>query len=763
MSQIKYIKLSKLNSSEPLSLYLLVAEAPLVEYCLNQRTMSASDSDSSDGGLAEFDAHDHDHEAVEEVNENPVDQPTPSNGGSSHSAGELLNRPEITKVMNSDIAINALLTRLKQSILVCEEFGKYIRKKTLFETDHTQELSKQYKHFFQAVGSSTPSLTRKIHDIIAFDGKMAQVKESYLKALTTMHNEINALLLTMTRMRKRVKENSRRLEKEVSDSIHMAEKAQGRYNSLCQDWDKVRMTDPTKTKLTLRGSKTTKEQEEELLRKIDAQDLDYKQKVDHSTALRNSFMKKERPKIVAELKHLILEIDTAMTIQLQKYTIWTENLILNTGVTVTPFDDSSNKSMKAIAASVANEKDLYNYLNKYNQKSSLLVNKNLIPVNYKKHPSMVKQNPGQTSQKPKFAVDPSRNSIPKRMISTHNETPFTASNNFSSGNGSPISLNKPEASTELQSNAQNNQNVHSNGSSSNKPYPSVTTSQQQASEGGKLGSANGTNLASQGPGEFEANGDNGIRTNDPSFLSLDPGKAAARLPSMITSSSLATGDTDRPISHVQTNTTMPPGVQNNFKTFGVPLEVLLEYEQDMVPAVVRQCIYVVDQYGLKLEGIYRKSANVLDIAKLKEDIDKDPSNVSMILPPKNYSDTDIYLVGSLLKAFFASLPDSLLPRSISSEISMCIGLEDAQTKKNYMHGLIYKLPDAQYWTLRALLFHLKRVIAMEDENRMNIKSLCIIWGPTVIPPNENDANDVNSQIAAMEVLIDVADQAFEPE
>ena len=340
----------------------------------------------------------------------------------------LLERPEIKKVMDSDVAINALLTRLKQSLLTCEEFTKFIRKKYIYEEEHTEELSKQYKHFFNTVTpSSNSSLKKMIHEVLTFDGKLGSVKESYVKALQKMYDELSALLLTMTKMRKSVKEHSRRLEKDVSEAIHTAEKAQNRYNSLCQDWDKLRMTDPTKTKLTLRGSKTTREQEEELLRKIDSADLDYKQRVDHSTSLRNTFITRERPKIVAQLKDLILEIDTAMTIQLQKYTIWTENLILNSGVTISPLD--SNKSMKVVASSVKNEKDLYDFLNKYNhtgKNNSLLINKNLIPVSYKKYPSMNKGKNGNSNKNPpKFAVDPSRNSIPKRIISTHNDSPFS--------------------------------------------------------------------------------------------------------------------------------------------------------------------------------------------------------------------------------------------------------------------------------------------------------------------------------------------------
>lgn len=135
----------------------------------------------------------------------------------------------------------------------------------------------------------------------------------------------------------------------------------------------------------------------------------------------------------------------------------------------------------------------------------------------------------------------------------------------------------------------------------------------------------------------------------------------------------------------------------------------------------------------------------------------------MILPSKNYTDSDIYLVGSLLKTFFANLPDTLLPREMTDEIKTCLSIDDPTTRRNYMHGIIYKLPDGQYWTIRALIFHLKRVLEHEAQNRMGLKALCIIWGPTIISPNNEDLNDVNYQISAMRLLFDVADQAFEPE
>lgn len=710
-------------------------------------------------------------------------EPKPENPGASSSSGsELLQREEVKKVLSSDIAINALLSRLKSSLLTCEEFTKFVRKKYLYEEEHAQEMTKTTKHFFQQSGHS--GLSRSIHQLLEFDNKLSQVKVSYVRALQKIYDELTALLLTVTKTRKSVKERSRRLEKDVSDAIHSAEKAKSRYISLCQDWEKLRLADPTKTKLTLRGSKTTKEQEEDLQRKIDNADIEYKQKVDHSNSLRNTFLSRERPQIVSELTDLILEMDTAMSIQLQKYTIWTENMILNSGVSINPVDGNS-KSMRNAATSMNNELDLYNSLNKYNtSKSASMVNKNLIPVEYKKHPSMAKSYTssamggsstfGKISGPSNFVVNTSKNSLPKRVMSTQNESPFVASS-ASTGLGGTVSPqnHNVQPSSASSGHSQMSSNGNSITPSSSRPLKSMVdiAIPSSAPATGYGSNTNGSSGPAPNSAPSQVNNSNGSRNgisngigNDSNqdFPTLDPG-ANARQTSIAHSIATTTDTMNRPTSTVQTIGSLPPGTTKDFKTFGMPLENLLDYDQDLVPAIVRQCIYVVDKYGLDLEGIYRKSANVLDVSRLKSEIDKDPSNIFMILPSKNYTDSDIYLVGSLLKTFFANLPDTLLPREMTDEIKTCLSIDDPTTRRNYMHGIIYKLPDGQYWTIRALIFHLKRVLEHEAQNRMGLKALCIIWGPTIISPNNEDLNDVNYQISAMRLLFDVADQAFEPE
>ena len=67
---------------------------------------------------------------------------------SCEEAIDLLDTPQIKEVMNSDVSVNVLLTRMKQSLLICEELTKFIRKKYIMEEDHTQQLAKTFKHFF---------------------------------------------------------------------------------------------------------------------------------------------------------------------------------------------------------------------------------------------------------------------------------------------------------------------------------------------------------------------------------------------------------------------------------------------------------------------------------------------------------------------------------------------------------------------------------------------------------------------------------------
>lgn len=702
-----------------------------------------------------------------------------NNGGNQNiSSAGILERPEINKFLNeSDIATNTLLTKFKTSIIICEEFSKIIKRKYSLESNYNDEFIKSSKNYFTGQdGNSSFSATLNacIKDVLKYDNKLIQVKQSYIKALVKMYDELSALLLTMTKLRKQTKEKIKKLEKDVSDSIHQAEKAKNKYDSLCQDYTKLKKGDPTKTKLTIRGSKTLPEQEEDLRKKIDMADLDYKQKVDLSTTLRNKFLSIERPQIVKNLKDMILEMDVALSIQIQKYAIWNENYFLNSGIVICPLNDME-KSMKTTTNSINVEYDLYNYLNKYvlNKNKSSMVNKNLIPVQYKKSPYIggSKNTPntsaGSAISNPvsgSFVYNSGVGGIPD----TNSITATPSNNNFSIApmkNTNPF-VKKHQQSSQMQS--PNLNSFHQGNATSNSEAETINNPR-----GGSV---------------------NSYKTLDPVGSPSIPQQSATPAPPSSIIESIVHTEAD---SKNAANMNGENGeLAASFKTFGISLSQLILLEQDsLLPKFVKQCIHVIDKYGLDIEGIYRKSSNVLELQKYIKLINQDPSNYALLLPPRSSEnghgvEEHVILVSNLLKHFFKNLPVKFISSSFLSEFQTYIAIpsnseSNIVMKRNYMHGIVYKLKDEQYWVLRALLFHFKRILDNSNVNRMSLKAMCIIWGPILISsPSGDDLNsnqnefgdsnlsldnsneymkDVQFQIKVMEGLFDVAEQAFEPE
>ncbi|CCE79723.1 Piso0_001808 [Millerozyma farinosa CBS 7064] len=311
---------------------------------------------------------------------------------SESESAKLLEEDRIKSFLNSDASLEVLLTRLKQSILTAEEFSKYVKKKALVEDEHYSQLKKFASNATNTMKGSAKlkndSLSQNLDSIISFDEKLHSVGNSYVSALNVMYDELSALIATITRSRKAIKEEGRRKEKECADAILAAEKAKQKYFHLADDLEKLKNSDPNKKSFSLKN-KTTEQQEDELQRKVDAADVEYKQRVTSCKKIKDELLMIHRPTISKKLKNLVLEMDIALNVQLQKYAVWNENLIMNSGVLIAPFqsESASKKSMKSLAASIDNEKDLYDYLIKHEKQPT---NKSLVPVEYKAHPSLAK-------------------------------------------------------------------------------------------------------------------------------------------------------------------------------------------------------------------------------------------------------------------------------------------------------------------------------------------------------------------------------------
>jgi hypothetical protein len=177
--------------------------------------------------------------------------------------------------------------------------------------------------------------------------------------------------------------------------------------------------------------------------------------------------------------------------------------------------------------------------------------------------------------------------------------------------------------------------------------------------------------------------------------------------------------------------------------FGVPLDELLAREDSSIPAIVYQCIQAVDLYGLDVEGIYRVSGEKKHIDRLNAVFDNDASCLDFRRPEDFFQ--DVNSVASILKQFLRDLPEPLLTNELYPEIIaasskptmlsrraymliMAIAIDDDISRRDSLHGLINRLPDSNYATLRLLILHLNRVQEHSNMNRMNSGNLAICFG-----------------------------------
>ena len=649
----------------------------------------------------------------------PLPQP-PTSIAQTDSAKLLDTDPKIQKILNSDYTIDVLLNRLKESLNTGEEFSKFIKKKAQIEDDHYNQLKKFAGHVRTNMKNNSrnlknDSLQFQMDKIIQFDESLYGVGNSYVVALNTMYDELTSLIGTIGRTRKLIKDEHKRKEKDCIDAIITAEKAKTKYNHLCEDLDRLKTSDPNKKSFSLKN-KSVEQQEDELSRKVDTADQEYKLKVATCKKLKDEILVIHRPNNTKKLKNLILEMDIALNLQLQKYATWNENLIMNSGVLISPLQ-SSKASMKSMASDIDNEKDLYQYLLRNGTTGD---NKSLIPVDYHVHHSLVKTK-----------------DIGKPFLNTTN---------------TPANL-KSAAAT-------NRWNNNNGSTASNIDGHSKTSSISHGAGSSMLGtstSASGSSTVAPGKSNDTFNGHSSSAT-----YASPPSVTEKSAPVLYLSLDPAVSQTSSPSLHIK-----GPKPLSTFQhpTFGASIEDVIQFAGvDNVPLIVRKCIEVIESYGLNLVGIYRISSNQSQVNKLKESIDANFTNYLTIgkdIDPSNVYESEVFCVASLLKLYFSSLPEPLFTSAASKSFIETVKSTDEHFIAKKLHQLVFGLPDGAYFTLRSLMFHLNKVAQHESENRMNAKSLAIIWGPVLFNDSSTSAQDLSYKTKVVEELMAIATDIFE--
>lgn len=229
----------------------------------------------------------------------------------------------VDDVLYSDIGITTLLTRLKQSIASARDFAQFLKKRAALEEEQATGLKRLARTQLDSVRKNDVrggSYAAQLAEVLRVHDRMSDNGMSFYLSLHQMHEDLETLSSNMERGRKTWKHEGLDAEKRATDAEGAMQKAKTRYDGLAEDYDRARTGDTKGSRrLGLKGPKSAEQYEQDLLKKVQAADADYEEKVRLAKAQRETLLSAERPRAVKALQELIVECDGGLALQLQKF------------------------------------------------------------------------------------------------------------------------------------------------------------------------------------------------------------------------------------------------------------------------------------------------------------------------------------------------------------------------------------------------------------------------------------------------------------
>ncbi|RHZ70525.1 hypothetical protein CDV55_104767 [Aspergillus turcosus] len=621
-------------------------------------------------------------------------------------------KARLDKVIYSDIGITTLLARLKQSVASAKDFSAFLKKRASLEEEHAQGLRKLSRSLHDAANrpdNRQGTYGSSYNDLNRFHERMADHGLQFSVSLQQMADDLHELATNIEKGRKEWKHTGLNAEKRVTEAEAAAEKAKAKYESLAEQYDRVKTGDKQGGKFGLKGHKSAAQHEEELLRKVQNADGDYAAKVTAAQAARRELISTHRPQAVQNIQKLIAECDSGLTLQLQKFATFNEKLLLGQGLSITPLDEGAGngsigpRSLYEVIRQIDNQKDFQDYILSYEHNPGAVTSEQ---IQYQRHPTL-----GGTPTPV----------VPASQTPTQNKRQSTAFPSSFSQQHLPITQPSTQPSVPAVS-------------------PALAPASAQIPQ----------------PSSFQPHSD--------SFSSPPPLQ-----PPYPTSSGLPTQEqhnVSKSPMMAPANPLPPPG--NNFQqnlpplkpVFGVSLEDLYARDGTAVPMIVYQCLQAVELFGLDMEGIYRLSGSANHINHMKSLFDNDSSQVDFTNPESFYH--DVNSVAGLLKQFFRELPEPLFTSQYYSDFINAARIDDDIQRRDSLHALVNSLPDAHYATLRALVLHLNKVQEHYTNNRMNAGNIAICFGPTLMGASSGgNIADAGWQVRVIETILVNTFQIFD--
>uniref|UniRef100_A0A671UUA1 Rho GTPase-activating protein 10 n=1 Tax=Sparus aurata TaxID=8175 RepID=A0A671UUA1_SPAAU len=126
-------------------------------------------------------------------------------------------------------------------------------------------------------------------------------------------------------------------------------------------------------------------------------------------------------------------------------------------------------------------------------------------------------------------------------------------------------------------------------------------------------------------------------------------------------------------------------------------------------------------------------------------------------------DWDVKTITSALKLYLRSLPEPLMTYGLYKEFISPAKGGSPETRIQAVHCLVHKLPERNRQVLGLLMKHLANVAAHSKQNLMTVANLGVVFGPTLMRPQEETVAaimDLKFQNIVVEILIEHHEKIF---
>ncbi|XP_035272441.1 rho GTPase-activating protein 10-like isoform X1 [Anguilla anguilla] len=176
---------------------------------------------------------------------------------------------------------------------------------------------------------------------------------------------------------------------------------------------------------------------------------------------------------------------------------------------------------------------------------------------------------------------------------------------------------------------------------------------------------------------------------------------------------------------------------------------------------VKNAIAAIEKRGINDQGLYRVvgvSSKVQKLVSLMID-EKASSEVDLSVA----EEWDVKTITSALKLYLRSLPEPLMTSGLYKEFVVPAKCGSPESRVEAIHYLVHKLPEKNRVVLGLLMKHLDSVAAHSKQNLMTVANLGVVFGPTLMRPEEETVAaimDLKFQNIVVEVLIENQEKIF---